>query len=193
VGVALSKRGRPRDSGKGIVPTPREESGRAKRVPKAVQELEAKIVVLKQPHRKGDIDQRREHAIGRLILDKRVVHPAPQTYTPAAMNRAAELYAKAYSDMRWVMGSRRPMAVTTPGPTSTMTEAQETARAEDVIQTWSALNKALNARGQRVKKAAEYVILDNISHEQEQVLPFWILFSLSAALEALVDFFGLAE
>jgi hypothetical protein len=193
VGVVLSKRGRPRESGKGIIPVAREGAGRVKRQTKAQQELETKIVVLKQPHRKGDIDQRREHALGRLVLDGRVSHPDKKKYTPAAMNRAAELYAKAYSDMRWVMASRRPLSVTTPGPTSTMTEAQEAARASDVIATWSALNKALNAKGERVKKAAEYVILDNITLEQEQVLPFWILYSLTDAMEALVDFYGLGE
>jgi hypothetical protein len=176
------RQGRPRKQGV------REPSGRPQRTPKAVEELETMLVVLKQPHRLGDRDQRRRWAVGRLILDGKIKHSDPGI-GPDELERAADLYAMAYADMRWVMDSKRPFAALSPRRSRVLDPEQEAERAEEIIAKWSMLSRALNDAGERVRKAMEALVLDNPEHEAT-IAP-WVILSAPAGLAALVEFFGL--
>jgi len=174
----FSGAGRPRSPG------PREPSGRLQRPSKEETEAEIKALVLAQPHRQGDTRQGRRWAIGRLILDGKV---SVRDVSPEALERAAESYAYAYSQLRWIMDSKRPWLKPS-GPLPPEPTLEDRERVE---KAWGDVNSALRGAGVPAHRAAEYVILDDPS--DERVLASWIILSLPDALLALVRHYGLVD
>jgi len=101
-GKTFSGVGRPRKAG------PRDPNGRLVRPSTAETRAEIISIALRQPHRRGDRDQRRSILIGRLILDGAVRHG---TLTNAQLFDAAERYAADYARFKRAVASRRPLAV----------------------------------------------------------------------------------
>jgi hypothetical protein len=151
-----------------------------KRVAKAAP---VESVVLAQPHRRGATatDQRRENALGRLLLDGKVTH---SRYAAADLYRAGELFADAHAAMRLVLDSRRPYAVCT-GSAREIDE-EEAAR---IQKHWGDVTRALRDAGPIPKAAVEVVLIDK--PQDERILAHWIVLSLSAGLGALAQHFGL--
>jgi hypothetical protein len=140
-------------------------------------------VVLAQPHRRGPSarDQRRENALGRLLLDGKVKH---SRYEAGVLYRAGELYADAHAAMRLVLDSRRPYAVCT--GTAREIDDEEAAR---IQKHWGDVSRALRDAGPIPKAAVEVLVIDK--PQDERVLAHWIVLSLSAGLGALAAHFGL--
>jgi hypothetical protein len=172
---------------KPISPAPRWACGKLQPRPKEETRAEVIAIVEAQPHRRDSAnpdDPRRESAIGRLILDGTV------TVSGASMGhlfRAAELYSRAWADMRWIMDSRRPWANSSARLPAEPTEADRMA----IERAWGDVTRALRDVGVRASKAAEYVILDK--PEDERVLAQWVILSLPDAMRALVRHYELVD
>jgi hypothetical protein len=170
-----------------LSPTPREPNGQPQRPPKAETRAEVIAIVTAQPHRRDSAtpdDPRRESAIGRLILDGLVTVSGAST---GHLFRAAELYSRAYADLRWIMDSRRPWANSSARLPAEPTEADRMA----IERAWGDVSRALRDVGVRASKAAEYVILDK--PEDERVLAQWVILSLPDAMRALVRHYELVD
>jgi hypothetical protein len=186
--------GRPRS----LSPTPREPNGQPQRPTREETRAEVIAIVAAQPHRRDGAtpdDPRRESAIGRLILDGLVTVSGAST---GHLFRAAELYLRAYADLRWILDSRRPWANSSARPPAEPTEDDKTA----ILRAWGDVHGALRrccgkdtpaerAASQRAVKAAEFAILDK--PEDERVLAQWIIFSLPDAMRALVRHYELVD
>lgn len=164
-------------------PGVREPNGRLQRAPTAETAAEVVSIVLAQPHRRGDPDQRRRWAVGRLILDGRVRH---RDHGPDLLERAAEIFAADYARYRATMDSRRPLAATSGGAGREMT----TEEAEAVKARWAKVRRAVRDCGERVLSACDLAVLDD--PQDERILAPWIILSLPAGLGALVEHYGLA-
>ncbi|WP_210482726.1 hypothetical protein [Microvirga antarctica] len=140
-------------------------------------------VVLAQPHRRGSTDQRRHLPITRLIMDGKVKHSRLSAHD---LERAAELYRKAYANWRWVMDCRRPLAKMTGG------SGEPTAAEADVFKAgWERVTRALRACGTRVEKAIDAAVLKDDPDFPEDAYAPWIILSLPQGLEAIADHYGL--
>lgn len=157
----------------------RETNGRRQRAKTPPVE----IVVLSQPHRIGPtaMDQRRENALGRLLLDGRVKHPR---YDVSTLYRAGEMFADTYAAMQAVLDSRRPYAVVTGSRREI--DAEEAAQ---IQRRWQDANRALRDAGAIPKAAVEVVVIDRPL--DERVLAHWITLSLGTGLAALATHYGL--
>jgi hypothetical protein len=168
-----------------IVPR-REPNGKLQRAPKEEREADIIAVALNNPQRRGSRDDRRRWAIGRLILDGKVVR---NDITPGILEYAAELYSKQYSQLQWLIDSRRPLAKgqfrNVPEPTVEDRDRIERAWAD----TKRAVRDAERAASMPLGDALVKAILDNPEHEDD--LARWIILSLPAALAALVRHYEL--
>jgi hypothetical protein len=170
--------GKPRKAG------PREPNGRLRPAPRAEREADIVAVVLAQPHRRGSGDDRRRWAIGRLILDGKVRAPG---IASADLERAAEMYALAYADLRWVIDSRRPWATGGGRDRPEPTPDQDTA----IRAHWSAIERVLRDAGRVARDAVEKAVLDDPSESWEA--PFWITYGCGLALAALAKHFEICK
>jgi hypothetical protein len=161
-----------------LVPV-REANGRRQRD----KPIPMESVVLAQPHRIGPtaMDQRRENALGRLLLDGRVKH---SRYDASTLYRAGEMFADAHAAMRLVLDSRRPYAVVT--GSSRDIDAEEAAQ---IQRRWQDANRALRDAGPIPKAAVEVVVIDRPL--DERVLAHWIILTLGNGLAALAAHYGL--
>lgn len=176
----FSGQGRPRKA------RPREPNGRPQRVSDAARQADAMAVVLAQPHRNGSRDDRRRWPIGRMILDGVVSWPGIDATT---LERAAEAYANAYSDVRWLLDSRRPFFKAVGGGRREPTEDER----REIERQWGDMCRVLRdaASYERVLKSMEYAILDAAPDFDYRCFNSAVPYSCSQGLAALVDHLGM--
>lgn len=165
-----------------ISPPHREADERLQRVTRAETREECLATVLAQPHRRGWDDPARHWAIGRLILDGVICCPG---VSPGKLIRAAEMYDRAWADMRWILDSRRPWINST-----ARRPLEPTQEDRDRIEVaWADIQRALKDACLDAPMACRRAILDR--PEDEQALPWWLVLALPHALRALVKHFDL--
>lgn len=171
-----------------ISPPHREPNEQLQRASRVETREECLATVLAQPHRNGLDDPARHWAIGRLILDGVV---SCRGISSGKLIRAAELYDRAWSDMRWIMDSRRPWINSTARRPLEPTQEDKDA----INKAWADIEDALKDAGPDVRKsilyvvACERVILDRPT--EGQPIPWVYVSALPHALRALVKHFEL--
>lgn len=164
-----------------ISPPYREADERLQRVTRAETREEVLAVVLSQPHRAGMDNPGRHWAIGRLILDGVV---ACHGISSGKLIRAAELYDRAWADMRWILDSRRPWI----NSTAMLRDPPTKEDRIDKEKAWADIQRALRDAGPVALYAAQRIIIDRPSDEQ---IPWLLVEHLPDALRALVKHFDL--
>jgi hypothetical protein len=165
--------------------TPRREpSGKLQREPVEERTAEIVAIVLAQPHRRGDGDDRRSTPIGRLILDKRVAHPG---LTIEELFRAVEQYTEARSRERRAIDVQRAWACNpdarTPGELSPEKVAEW--RRE-----WGDVRRALRDAGEMAQRAVQTVLAEELHPDtEERVYSFWVTHGTGVGLAALARYF----
>lgn len=165
-----------------ISPPHRAADERIQRVSRAETREECLSTVLAQPHRRGFDDPARHWAIGCLILDGVVCCPG---LSSGKLIRAAELYDRAWDDMRWIMDSRRPFINSTARrPIEPTQDDRDTIEAN-----WRGIQRALKDVSPIASKALERAILDRPTEGWS--IPWWLLIALPSGLRVLVKHFDL--
>ncbi|HEV2557290.1 MAG TPA: hypothetical protein VGU45_01565 [Microvirga sp.] len=155
-------------------------------------------MVLAQPHRQGDRDQRRTDVVWRLIVSGRVKH---NDVSNNDLWRAFDLYLRAKRALSGPEASKRPFAVIDGGGASfwdadpaANTEEWEAMRdARDLVKArFASAGRALRDCGAMVEKAVD-AMTDAHPDMDERVVAFWIAHALPTGLAALAKHFGLVK
>jgi hypothetical protein len=166
----------------------REASGKLQREPQEERTAEIVAIVLAQPHRRGDGDDRRSTPIGRLILDKRIAQAGGMSIDEQF--RAAELYIQAFGNIRRVWDSRRPLAHNPDGRTPSDIPVDMVRRYESE---WGDIGRVLRDAGVMVTKAIEHLLQDALPDDDERVYAFWVRYGAGVGLLALARHFGITR
>jgi hypothetical protein len=166
----------------------REKSGKLQREPVEERTAEIVAVVLAQPHRRGEADDRRSTPIGRLILDKRVAHAG---LTIEELFRAAEQYTEARSRERRAIDVQRAWACNpdarTPGELSPE-------KADEWRREWGDVRRALRDAGEMAQKAIHTVLAEDLHPDyEERCFSFWVTHGAGLGLAALARHFEIVR
>ena len=179
--------------GKPVIPRAREKNGKLQREPHYEVELTERqkarnrAVVMAQPHRRGDSHQNRVWPVGRMILDGGV--PDFGNVGKPALLEAARKYAGFSADVKWLLGSGRPLTVATRGE-----RRDPTIEERDAIEKEHGnISRILRdcPVGYRAKQALDQVIIDASPDFPEASFNSWLPRAVGYGLAALVDYWKL--
>lgn len=180
----VSGGGRPRKAG------PREPNGDLQRPSREETTAEIISIAIAQPHRRGSADPRRRWAIGRLLLDGKVIVPE---IGAAKLEQAANRYAADYHRLKRALLSKRPLAVTGGKKLSPEDPERDEREYAEALAAWSDVTRALKDADERVRKALDFAVLDAAPDADERCFPFWVVHSLAAGLAIIAGHYGVAE
>jgi hypothetical protein len=141
-----------------------------------------RLVVINQPHRRGNPSNRLAEPAGRLLEE-------PQ-YTPTWMSRlaaheAARLFSRAYANYQSALGSKRPLCNSLAGADHT----DDPERDARYLREWADVCRELRWASQAVEQATIIVCCD--PHPEDWVAPFWVRHHFLTGVEVLARHYGL--
>jgi hypothetical protein len=162
----------------------REASGKLQREPQEERTAEIVAIVLAQPHRRGDGDDRRSTPIGRLILDRKVASPG---VTIEELFRAVEQYTEARSRERRAIDAQRAWAC---NPDARTPQDLSPEKVAEWRREWGDVRRALRDAGEMAQRAIHAVLAEDLHPDtEERVYSFWVTHGTGVGLAALARYF----